>query len=129
MRDEKEGKKEAGKGRTNNKAKQYSTHHVWCSPIQTNPSYQRFLCCIDEGQRVETVQYSNCVQLHTCIYNVYTYMYMYAMMVVITVFMHMYKKLIHIHVLMRDERRKEERSKQDQTNNKAKQHSTPHVCL
>ena len=26
---------------------------------------------------------------------------------------------------MRDERRKEERSKQDQTNNKAKQHSTP----
>ena len=27
--------------------------------------------------------------------------------------------------LMRDERRKEERSKQDQTNNKAKQHSTP----
>ena len=31
---------------------------------------------------------------------------------------------IHVHVLMRDERRKEERSKQDQTN-KAKQHSTP----
>ena len=30
-----------------------------------------------------------------------------------------------IHVLMRDERRKKERSKQDQTNNKAKQHSTP----
>ena len=30
-----------------------------------------------------------------------------------------------IHVLMRDERRKEERSKQDQTNNKAKQHSIP----
>ena len=30
-----------------------------------------------------------------------------------------------IHVLMRDERRKEERSKQDQTNNKAKQYSTP----
>ena len=30
-----------------------------------------------------------------------------------------------IHVLMRDERRKEERSKQGQTNNKAKQHSTP----
>ena len=30
----------------------------------------------------------------------------------------------HIHVLMRDERRKEERSKQGQTNNKAKQHST-----
>ena len=32
---------------------------------------------------------------------------------------------VHVHVLMRDERRKEERSKQDQTNNKAKQHSTP----
>ena len=32
---------------------------------------------------------------------------------------------IHVHVLMRDERRKEERSKQGQTNNKAKQHSTP----
>ena len=30
-----------------------------------------------------------------------------------------------IHVLMRDERRREERSKQGQTNNKAKQHSTP----
>ena len=30
-----------------------------------------------------------------------------------------------MHVLMRDERRKEERSKQGQTNNKAKQHSTP----
>ena len=29
------------------------------------------------------------------------------------------------YVLMRDERRKEERSKQGQTNNKAKQHSTP----
>ena len=29
------------------------------------------------------------------------------------------------HVLMRDERRKEERSKQGQTNNKATQHSTP----
>ena len=28
---------------------------------------------------------------------------------------------------MRDERRKEERSKQGQTNNKAKQHSTPRV--
>ena len=32
---------------------------------------------------------------------------------------------VHICILMRDERRKEERSKQDQTNNKAKQHSTP----
>ena len=32
---------------------------------------------------------------------------------------------LHIHVLMRDERRKKERSKQGQTNNKAKQHSTP----
>ena len=32
---------------------------------------------------------------------------------------------MYVHVLMRDERRKEERSKQDQTNNKAKQHSTP----
>ena len=31
----------------------------------------------------------------------------------------------YIHVLMRDERRKEERSKQSQTNNKVKQHSTP----
>ena len=31
----------------------------------------------------------------------------------------------YIHVLMRVERRKEERSKQGQTNNKAKQHSTP----
>ena len=37
----------------------------------------------------------------------YTYMYMY----------------MYVHVLMRDE--KEERSKQGQTNNKAKQHSTP----
>ena len=41
-------------------------------------------------------------------------------------YMYMY---IHVHnilrVLMRDERRKKERSKQDQTNNKAKQHSTP----
>ena len=32
---------------------------------------------------------------------------------------------MYIHVLVRDERRKEERSKQDHTNNKAKQHSTP----
>ena len=32
---------------------------------------------------------------------------------------------LYIHVLMRDERRKEERRKQGQTNNKAKQHSTP----
>ena len=32
---------------------------------------------------------------------------------------------IQLHVLMRGERRKEERSKQGQTNNKAKQHSTP----
>ena len=31
----------------------------------------------------------------------------------------------HTHVLMRGERRKEERSKQDQTNDKAKQRSTP----
>ena len=31
----------------------------------------------------------------------------------------------YIHVLMRDERRKEGKSKQGQTNNKAKQHSTP----
>ena len=40
------------------------------------------------------------------------------------------KVYIHVceHVLMRDERRKEERSKQDQTNNKAKQHSHIHVC-
>ena len=30
-----------------------------------------------------------------------------------------------VHVLIRDERRKEERSKQGQTNNKVKQHSTP----
>ena len=33
--------------------------------------------------------------------------------------------VLYCNVLMRDERRKEERSKQDQTNNKAKQHSTP----
>ena len=33
-----------------------------------------------------------------------------------------------VHVLTRDERRKEERSKQGQTNNKAKQHNT-HVYL
>ena len=32
-----------------------------------------------------------------------------------------------IHVLMRDERRKKERSKQGQTNNKEKQHSTSKV--
>ena len=32
---------------------------------------------------------------------------------------------MYVHVLMRGERRKEERSKQEQTNNKAKQHSTP----
>ena len=32
---------------------------------------------------------------------------------------------VYLHVLMRDE--KEERSKQGQTNNKAKQHSTPNV--
>ena len=32
-----------------------------------------------------------------------------------------------MHFLMRDERRKEERTKQGQTNNKAKQHSTPKV--
>ena len=32
----------------------------------------------------------------------------------------MYIHVHNIHVLMRDERRKEERSKQDQTNNKAK---------
>ena len=35
------------------------------------------------------------------------------------------QKHLYVHVLMRDERRKEERSKQGQTNNKAKQHSTP----
>ena len=40
------------------------------------------------------------------------------------VHVYMYMNM-NIHVLMRDERRKEERSKQDQTNNKAKQHSTP----
>ena len=34
-------------------------------------------------------------------------------------------ELVHVHVLMRDEKRKEERSKQDQTNNKDKHHSTP----
>ena len=33
-----------------------------------------------------------------------------------------------IHVLMRGERRKEERSKQDQTNSKTKQHSTHVHC-
>ena len=38
---------------------------------------------------------------------------------------HVMISVMYIHVLMRDERRKEERSKQDQTNNKAKQHSTP----
>ena len=44
---------------------------------------------------------------------------------------HIHLKGMHIvylncmHVLMRDERRKEERSKQGQTNNKAKKHSTP----
>ena len=32
---------------------------------------------------------------------------------------------IHVHVSMRDERRNEERRKQGQTDNKAKQHSTP----
>ena len=37
--------------------------------------------------------------------------------------------LYKVQVLMRDERRKEERSKQDQTNNKAKQHSTPKAVL
>ena len=35
----------------------------------------------------------------------------------------------YIHVLMRDERRKEERSKQGQTSNKAKQHSTPKAVI
>ena len=40
------------------------------------------------------------------------------------VFMYLYI-VIHVHVLMREMRRKEERSKQGQTNNKAKQHSTP----
>ena len=35
--------------------------------------------------------------------------------------------ILYMHVLMRDERRKEEISKQGQTNNKAKQHSTPKV--
>ena len=35
--------------------------------------------------------------------------------------------IVHSHVLMRDERRKEERSKQGRTNNKAKQHSIPKV--
>ena len=36
---------------------------------------------------------------------------------------------MHLHVLMRDEKRKGERSKQDQTNN-VKQHSTPvHVVF
>ena len=31
----------------------------------------------------------------------------------------------YVHVLIRDEKRKEDRSKQGQVNNKAKQHSTP----
>ena len=35
-----------------------------------------------------------------------------------------YVCMFNVHVLMRDERRKEERSKQGQTNNKAKQHSS-----
>ena len=43
------------------------------------------------------------------------------------IFLDAYMYNIHVHVLMRDERRKEERSKQDQTNNKTKQHSTPKV--
>ena len=34
-----------------------------------------------------------------------------------------------IYMLMRDERRKEEKGKQGQTNNKAKQHSTPNVHI
>ena len=38
-------------------------------------------------------------------------------------------KMCIVHVLMRDERRKEERSKQGQTNNKAKQHSIVHVLM
>ena len=48
-------------------------------------------------------------QVYTC-----TCIYMY--MAIIQVLVHVY----YIHVLMRDER-----SKQSQTNNKAKQHSTP----
>ena len=35
------------------------------------------------------------------------------------------KQHVRVHVFMRDERRKEGRSKQGQTNNKAEQHSTP----
>ena len=41
----------------------------------------------------------------------------------VDVSVHMYEQANYM--LMRDERRKEERSKQDQTNNKTKQHSTP----
>ena len=75
----------------------------------------------------ECLYYHQCP--HTCTLYV-TYMYVY-----ITAG-HAYMDIVHVHnffckllsnscVLMRDERRKEERSKQGQTNNKAKQHSTP----
>ena len=56
--------------------------------------------------------------MYTCMYVYCTswvdiYMYI--------IYIHVYH--VFVHVLMRDE--KEGRSKQDQTNNKAKQHSTP----
>ena len=41
------------------------------------------------------------------------------------IYWYMHHTYIRMYMLMRDERRKEERSKQGQTNNKAKQHSTP----
>ena len=82
--------------------------------------------------------YSHCTPTHTYMYVTFTYMYVTFTECSFALFSHSSvlgqaqgqaytacHSRNRLHVLMRDERRKEERGKQDQTYNKAKQHSTP----
>ena len=74
---------------------------------------QLFLCQALSAVVVLPCSPLSCIQctcIHVCTCTLYTCMYMYTCM------------YVHVYMLMR---RKEERSKQGQTNNKAKQHSTP----
>ena len=69
------------------------------------------------------------VCMHVCVRVVYVYIvrvYVHNLInIIIVIFItHTCSKILTVHVLMR----KEERSKQGQTNNKAKQHSTPKAC-
>ena len=68
--------------------------------------------------RQRAVVSERCTQCHV----IHVYMYMY-IIYTCTCIVYILFNTPHVHVLMSDE--KEERSKQGQTNNKAKQHSTP----